>query len=227
MDRDVRAADEYYRAHILDKSPSREELQRFETLVRFCNRDMAGFRMTKNDWSDFLAKTTSGVSAIAAVLPLAALTQGVAQPWAHALMVAAAAGLVQGGVQFAIKAKLKGDGFGREEKLRDLAQTALCAGSFYITKFLPFSLLRRPIDFGTKIGIKTIVRLGEAGDADRTPAHALTLRDLKRVLDDASGVEPAEAPAEPLSEHADGTRGVCSLESHDVRFEKCLRRLLA
>lgn len=225
MDREVGAAHEYYEKNIRDKSPSPDVVRRFETMVRFCNRDMIGFRMTKNDWSDFVANTSSAVAAIASVLPLAHLTSGIPRAYVHAAVVALGAGIIQGGVQFFLKVKLKGDGFGREEKVRDISLSALRAGSFYLSKFLPISVLRRPIDIGTKMGLKTIIRLGETSDVQRTPAHALTLRDLRRALDEDSSSESVSEADGELSDEV-GTLGrSCSTSHQDIPFERSLRRL--
>lgn len=225
MDRDVAIACEYYETHIKHRNPSADEKCRFETLARYASRDMLGFRITKNDWSDFIANTGSTALAIATLLPLAPVTHSIESTFLRIAALGAMAGLVRGAGRLGMKAMLKGDGYGREEIVRDSLITAAEASTAFLSRFLPISLLRRPIDIGAKMGLKAIIRLGETNDLERVPAHAFSLRDLHRAFDDDHHIAQSDHAPLDIAALADCADGLCSLHALDHSFEQSLRQL--
>lgn len=183
MDRDVASARAFYQSAIAGNEPQPAERVRFETLVRFCHRSFQGFRVAKNDISDVFANVASGVVAFSTALPTAFMIAGVLPPAQSIAIIAAVAATSRAVTRLGLKFALKGAGYGREEVARDLIVSTLEGSTFFLSKFLPLSLLQRPLDFGAKMGLRRMVRFGETSDTQRLAAHAMTLRNLHSDVD--------------------------------------------
>ena len=119
---------------------------------------------------------------IAALISTAGIIETSAHPWLGALFGLGVAAASRGLTRFGIKWRLKGSGYGREEMARDVVVTTVEVMTFFLSRFVPSSLLSKPLDIGARIGLSAFVHHQEIADNDLTPMHAMKVSDMPRLM---------------------------------------------